>query len=136
RAVRERTCLDKQKWQRKTPTLALVGAGGLLAHGSGLWAEENKSTSVSSMTEPVLGSLKKLEDLCRSLRPRGSFYDPVADVCNWLFFVTPPAGVSITPQNKANIEKLITDINSRLLSADYNQLKQIQSIYLVAGTRD
>jgi hypothetical protein len=75
----------------------------------------------------------QIVEICKRVDATPS-YVPVADICNRLFFVPPPRGVSLAAHDRRKILELIDTINSRLINVSEDQLKDIRQIILVAGT--
>ena len=61
-------------------------------------------------------------------------YYPVADLCNFLHFIPPPAPLRINSVVRKRIEERIEKINARLLTVTQGQLSAVDHVILVAGT--
>jgi hypothetical protein len=85
---------------------------------------------------PILGDLRALADkVSDAVEPsQAERYVPVADVCNRLFYVNPPAGISISAEKQKQIKALIQNINEKLLCPSEEGLSDIKQLMLVAGT--
>jgi hypothetical protein len=92
----------------------------------------------SDDTQPMLASLKEdlkaLIAMNKKIQSRSADYCPVGDICNNLFFVTPPRHVRLNAGEEEDIRSIIKEINSKLLNIDDEQLRQIEHLMMVAGT--
>lgn len=134
-AVRKKTWLDPDEYQKHTPTVAIVGVGVLKNHHR--FYREVAQTSADAprkhVLEPIrefLVELKKFSDNYST-----NTYSPVADVCNRLMFVESPTH-AIASKDESRIRMLIEATNTRLLTIDPQQLADIRGLLLVAGTAE
>jgi DNA-binding transcriptional regulator LsrR (DeoR family) len=133
--IRQRTWLGE--WDREraeyahVPDVALIGMG-VLSEGHRFYEQAKANPkNQDPILRPIIGPLRELVELCDAVNGRSDGYHPVADICNNLLFVEPPAGVTVA---KAAIETLIDTINSRLLNISPVQLQQVGAIILCAAT--
>jgi DNA-binding transcriptional regulator LsrR (DeoR family) len=129
-----RAHLNEDEWERKPITYALTGVG-VLSQGHRFYQEVKSPQKKQPMLEPIHDRLVKLVSLSEEVERLAKDYHPVSDICNRLFYTPPPANVRIPPDKENAIKDLISSINERLVTVSLKQLKKIQSIILVAGTR-
>jgi DNA-binding transcriptional regulator LsrR (DeoR family) len=117
---------------RRPIDTAILGVGALIP-GNRFYEEALQS---GPNQEPVYAPIREsLRSLLRSADPlRTSDYIPVGDIGYHLFFVSPPAGMSLSAEARALIARQIDSINNRLLSAHAPDFRQMRSAILVAGT--
>jgi hypothetical protein len=135
-AARRRTILDQDEWKKNVPDLAIVGVG-VFSHGHRFYQEVNApAIECESRLKPILGDLRSLANRLKEVveASQAERYVPVGDMCNRLFYVKPPSGVSISSERESQIKDLIRSINEKLLTASDEQLAQIGQLILVAGT--
>jgi DNA-binding transcriptional regulator LsrR (DeoR family) len=118
------------KWfSNLIPTHALIGVG-VLAPGHRLYDEVKKQGGEKeTRLEPIEKDLSKLIPICDDIHKRYGYW-PVGDVCNFLLYVESPE----KPQRENEIRGLIQSLNGRMLTIA-GELKQVDSILLVAGTK-
>ncbi len=130
KAIREETWLSSTQW--RAPTIALIGVG-TMGRGHRFY-----DLAQSDDTQPMLLSLKedlkRLITLSKKIQSRFADYCPIGDICNNLFFVTPPHHVRLHGNEEKDIRCIINEINSKLLNIDDEQLQQIDNLMMVAGT--
>lgn len=132
----KQTVLDREEWEKHIPDIGIVGVG-VLSEGHRFYEEvKSPPNEQQQRLTPIIGDLRtlthRIEELSRNCPVPN--YVPVADICNRLFYVKPPAGVRITREQETQIVSLIASINDKLLTATEKQLSQIRRLILVAGT--
>lgn len=133
--VRRRTWLDPAEYEKRLPTHALVGVGVLEGSHRFFKAVAQGGGADPGMLAPIFEPLQELVRLADAVRSTEPPYCPVADVCNRLFFVAPPARHAVTTSQRLRIERAIEAVNERLLTIHQDQLEKIENVVLVAGTR-
>jgi hypothetical protein len=132
----KQTVLDRDEWEKHVPTLGIVGVG-VLSEGHRFYQEVTSPPNEQEhRLSAIIGDLRSLTHRIEELSRHSPVphYVPVADICNRLFYVKPPAGVRIIKEQETQIVKLIESINDKLLTASEKQLSQIKKLILVAGT--
>lgn len=127
--ARSRTWLDDKEFEKHIPTVAIVGVGVL--KGRHRFHQAVKKNDPGVLQE-IFTDLKKLVE--SSDQYSNTYYCPIADVCNQLFFVEPPQGIAIPPKARKSIIELVATINERLLTISEGQLAKVGGLLLVAGT--
>jgi DNA-binding transcriptional regulator LsrR (DeoR family) len=154
--LKNKTALGK-RYEKNIPTHAIVGLGVLaLRHR---FVEEVKRREAQSkemnMDPNAIGSpyygpvtlpeatyvdllwlvtqSELLNAQCKT-QCKFEFYWPIADVCNRLFFVPPPDGLSVDNENE--IITCIDRVNKSLLTITKTQLDKVGTVMLVTGTED
>lgn len=118
--------LAEEKWDQEpdqfVPDIALAGVGSLDPRSG------HAFRSLDALAiEPIGGLLGNLLDLI------GPEYCPVGDIVSYLFFVPPPPGVSIGTDVEKEVNRLIDEINDRLLCITPEQLRRINKVIVAAG---
>jgi hypothetical protein len=131
-AVRKRTWLGKETWEGDIH--GLFGVGVLKkGHRFNEFVDESERGEFKRdhTLDPILEPLRKLIRICKTVS--NDCYCPVADICNNLFFVTPPPEAKVPMEVATSIRQLIESINRQLVNISEAQLGQIRNIMLVAG---
>jgi DNA-binding transcriptional regulator LsrR (DeoR family) len=130
----KRIYLGDSKWKEKPATHALVGVG-VLSEGHRFYKEVKRPPAEREPSlEPIIKFLEPLVNLSEEIEHKyQNMYCPVGDICNRLFYVSPPKRVKIPDQDEIKIKELIGKINEVLLTISEDQLHQIGTIMLVAG---
>jgi hypothetical protein len=133
--MREQTVLDPLQWKENVPDLGIIGVG-VLSNGHRLFEEANgPEDRQEKRLEPIIEDLRRLVELDKTIEKSDVPYVPVADICNRLFYVKPPEGIKIEAEVEEKINGYIKSINEKLLTAKKEQLQQIGTLILIAGTR-
>jgi DNA-binding transcriptional regulator LsrR (DeoR family) len=129
-----RTWLNPEgRWRVNLPTHALVGMGTLVS-GHCMFDETAAAPpDRDPVLAPIFEDLRSLITVCQPLISER--YSPVADIVNRLFYVSPPAGVTIDSATEQEIRAAIDRINTKVLAVSPVDLKRIPAVMLVAGTR-
>ncbi len=119
------------------PDIALVGVGALV-EGHRLFDFEP-----TDRDDPLFDERRDIQELVR-LSSRltelyGGEYCPVGDISNYLFYVPPPRGRNdvdegIRDQLVSELKKYIKRLNKKLVTIQEDQLADVNTIILVAGT--
>jgi DNA-binding transcriptional regulator LsrR (DeoR family) len=104
-------------------------------NGDTVRAQRLKEQLDSFVLSPIQADLQHLINLSDAIGAECPGYNPVADVCNRLYFVPPPPAYSLLAETKAEIIAKIDNINDSLLTANKTQLDNIGTLILVAGTK-
>jgi DNA-binding transcriptional regulator LsrR (DeoR family) len=131
KALREETWLSTTQW--RAPTIALIGVG-TMGPGHRFYELANSNDTPQPMFLALKEDLQNLIKLCKKIQSVYGDYCPVGDICNNLFFVTPPSHVRVSSHDENEIRSTIKGINSKLLNIDDDQLQQIDNLMMVAGT--
>ena len=131
--VRSKTWLGDAAYRESKPTIAIVGVG-VLQPGHRFFDAVVRGVQ-GDVLDPILAQLKKLVALSSDVRKQDGLaeYCPVADICNRLFFLPPPAPHQLAKGVQQKIEALITAVNARLLTASEEQMSSVERLVLVAG---
>lgn len=126
--------LGDSKWKEKPATHALVGVG-VLSEGHRFYQEVKTPLAEREPSlKPIFKFLEPLVKLSEEIEFKSAgTYCPVGDICNRLFYVSPPKGINIPDKDQASIKQLVESINEVLLTITEDQLRQIKTIMLVAG---
>jgi len=129
------TPLESHIWASRTPTQAFIGVG-VLSTGHRFYNEiQLPPEERSEVLRPIVADLDALVKLAdRITNAAKHAYYPVGDICHTLFFIPPPVGLSISPQEERQLKDYITKLNNRLINVKLEQLKQIRLVSLIAGT--
>ncbi len=126
RKARELGSLSKSLW-KVPPSLAIVGVGVLRPGHRMHDAVEEPAF------RPIRPELRRLIDLCNTHST--ATYCPVLDVASRLHAIPSEGRGPLQPRIYREIERLVAAINDRTIAVTTDQLKQIRSIFLIAGTR-
>ena len=131
--IRANTWLADAEFEKRVPTLAVVGVG-VLSSGHRFWEAVTRNENGPSL-HSVYSQLKALVKLADKYCTED--YCPVADVCNHLMFNDRPASTDrhIERADRDKIKALCDEINSSLLTVTLKQLGTIPGVCLVAGSR-
>jgi DNA-binding transcriptional regulator LsrR (DeoR family) len=131
-AVKRRTWLGGDRsYGFSIPSHSLIGVG-VLSRGHKMFDAVTSTESASDqMLTPINQWLKPLVNIAKELST--SHYCPVADISNNLFYVEPPRGLRVSPGKEEQIKDLIQNVNANLLNIDDKQLRQVQTIVIVAA---
>jgi hypothetical protein len=135
KAFRDQTPLSN--WEKLRPGVALLGVGIVLS-GHRFWvSSDTDKKSVDPYLRPVFDDLRGLVSLFENEgEVRAGKYSPVADTSNHLFYVRhPDPAVSKKFEHlQGKILQAIEKVNDKLLTISDAQLKDIPSIWLIAGS--
>lgn len=141
RSIEDRDTVIRGTWlgedfKDHVPTHAIVGVGVLAEQHR--FRQEVKNGQQAPVLQPIYDDLRDLVKVVGEVTEgyqRAIPYCPVADVCNRLFVVPPPADLDAAARKLVNgkIERLVRKINSHLITATKTQLSQVNNVVLVAG---
>jgi DNA-binding transcriptional regulator LsrR (DeoR family) len=115
---------------RSNLTHAILGVG-VYAPGHRLW-KAGQGVDCPATLKSLKSALSKLIDLSTKYHKAHGRY-PVADLSNRLRLLD--SVKKKAPKDHDQLAKLVSEVNSRLMTVDEEQLRSIHSIMLVAGTR-
>ncbi|MGJ5819971.1 hypothetical protein [Paludibaculum fermentans] len=138
---RDDTPLGQKSWKEFHPQVILAGVGALSSghrfYDAAKSVRHTAAAQPDTMLAPIMKELSELVEICDRISKLSKAIDPafwpVGDICHRLYYVQPPASVTVPPTDQAHAERLIKCINDKLLNVSEGQLREVQ-IALVAGT--
>jgi DNA-binding transcriptional regulator LsrR (DeoR family) len=101
-------------------------------------AGRKRTPPPSTLLKPVEAKLRKLIEEVEEITASYPGYNPVADVCNRFFVVSPPPSIPEREGAKIfrSLDAKVKVINDHLLTVTKTQLTKAKNVMLVAGTKD
>ncbi len=125
---RKNTWLADGEFNNHLPNHALVGVGVVQGAHRFRTAVTRSIRGGERKMAPVLSALKTLVEICDENAKEG-VPCPVGDVCNRLFVLESQDEV------RPELQPLVDQVNSKLLTVSREQLERIENIILVAGSQ-